>query len=147
MLADKLRHLYGIKAGFDYEIINKYIYENIEPLSAGRCMMFYDYPASTICSARRRRDCRGIIRRFELFIDGLEIMHAYEDEDDMESFKERCADYGLFNYEERLIYAAIVANRLPARTAGLGIGIERLCMGISKIRDIRSYRFLREFTI
>jgi len=146
-LVDALRRLYDVQTGSNYEIVNIYIQEKIEPLSTERCIIFYDYPASTICSARMRKNCKGIIRRFEVFIDGLEIMHAYEDENDINSFKQRCSNYKLFNYEEQLIYDAVAAGNLPAHTAGLGIGIERLCMAISKIRDIQNYRFSRKFTI
>lgn len=129
----------------NFEVINKYIERYIEPMSHGKCMIFQDYPRCTISIARLKDGTTSIINRFELFINNVEVMHGYEDENDLELFKERAQEVNLFNEEEKIIYSAIKNGDLSPNTAGLGIGIERLCMGVFNSTDIQKYIFSKIF--
>ncbi len=140
-----LRKKYNDKRSLDYKLINKFIEKEIEPLSKDKVVIFKDYPICTISSARKIEETKSLINRFELFIDGIEIMHAYEDENDIDCFVKRSEKVDLYNYEEKIIVGEIEKGNLPSNTAGLGIGIERLCMTIYHVNDINEYFFSSNF--
>lgn len=149
-LVDKLRVKYPQfrdKATPSYQVINHYIEKHVEPLSHARLVAFEDYPISTISSARRKPGTRSIINRVEVFYNGLEVMHGYEDEDDLSDFKARAHSVNLWNAEEQLIHESLASGSLPIRTAGLGIGIERLCVAafLDGVGDIREFLFSHTF--
>lgn len=129
----------------DYDIINKYIEENIEILSKGNIAILFDYPISTISGAKRKDKTIGIINRFEIFINGIEVFHGYEDECNLPLYKGRSEKVDLFNYEEKIIYNELETNSLPNDSVGLGIGVERLCMSKYNVSDIKEYHFSNIF--
>lgn len=146
ILATKIRKEYETDVP-DYVVINKYIEENIEILSEGNIAILFDYPISTISGAKRKDNTIGIINRFEIFINGIEIFHGYEDECNLSLYKGRSEKVDLFNYEERIIYNELKTNSLPNVSVGLGFGVERLCMLKYNVSDIKEYYFSNNFSI
>jgi lysyl-tRNA synthetase class 2 len=126
-------------------LVNKFIEAEIEPSSKNKIVIFKDYPICTISSARKIQNTKSLINRFELFINGSEIMHAYEDENDLEDFINRSKKVDLYNYEEKIIINNIKDGILPSNSAGLGIGIERLCMAVYNVNNINEYFFSSNF--
>ena len=89
--------------------------------------------------ARLTPGTTAVLNRFELIVDGIEVVHGYEDEVDPAAFAERARAADLYDDEQRLAGEAIDDGRVPAASVGLGIGIERLCAAASGIRDIRPF--------
>ncbi|WP_024799702.1 amino acid--tRNA ligase-related protein [Nocardia sp. BMG51109] len=122
-------------------LLDAYLHSEIEPLTLGCATFLVDLPlgGNEPC-ARRRPDTVAVLNRFEVFIDGIEVIHGYEDETNTHEFLTRASAIDLYNAEQHLVQQAILAGTVPAASVGLGIGIERLCMAASGIRDI--HRFL-----
>ncbi|MFI7245231.1 amino acid--tRNA ligase-related protein [Streptomyces qinglanensis] len=124
------------------DVLGQYVERELEPRSAGTAVFLTDYPlgGDEPC-ARLTPGATATINRFELIVDGLEVVHGYEDEPDGAAFAERARAVDLYDEEQRLAWEAIEDGRVPAASVGLGVGIERLCMAASGIKDIR--RFLQ----
>jgi lysyl-tRNA synthetase class 2 len=123
------------------DLIDRFIAVEIEPMTVGGATLLCDYPVggSEPC-ARRRPSSAGVLNRFELFVDGVEVVHGYEDEPDADAFVARAVAAGLYNEEQAIVHAEIAAGRVPAHSVGLGLGIERLCMAATGVTDISVYR-------
>lgn len=122
------------------DVLGRYIEQELETRSTGAAVFLTEFPLGG------DEPCAGlmpgtiaVLNRFELFVDGIEVIHGYEDEVDGAVFAERARAVGLYDDEQRLVWEAIDAGRVPARSVGLGIGIERLCAAASGIRDIRPF--------
>ncbi|MGK4906494.1 amino acid--tRNA ligase-related protein [Streptomyces albus] len=124
------------------DVLGHYVERELEPRSAGTAVFLTDYPlgGDEPC-ARLTPGTLAQLNRFELLVDGIEVVHGYEDETDGVAFVERARAAGLYDEEQRLAWEAIEDGRVPAASVGLGIGIERLCMAASGIKDIS--RFLQ----
>ena len=122
------------------DVLGRYIGLKLEADAAGRAVFLTDYPVGgdEPC-ARLAPGTNAVLERFELIADGIEVVHGYKDEDDQAAFTERAKAVDLFDVEQHLAWQAIDAGLVPADTAGLGIGIERLCAAAAGIRDIRPY--------
>lgn len=141
-LYKKLREQYSsLRLGFDhdYEFVLHYIETEIEPLSKGKVVFFTDYPECTCSYANIK--CGDIIERFELFADNVELANGFDDECDAKRFIARNKELPIFKTEESVIANALVEKKLPDASSGVGIGIERLCMFLFDIKDIRSLAF------
>lgn len=123
-------------------VLGRYVERELETQSAGTAVFLTDYPlgGDEPC-ARLAPGTTATINRFELIVDGIEVIHGYEDEDDGAAFVQRAREVDLYDEEQRLAWEAINEGRVPATSVGLGIGIERLCMAASGIKDIS--RFLQ----
>lgn len=124
-----------------YICINEFISKNFEVASGVN--VFYEYPASTISSARRISNTQ-LIERFEIFINGVEVAHGYMDEIDLDDYEKRGREVNLYNFEEKLITELIQSKNLCPDTGGFGLGIERLCSVLSS-EDIANYIFGKDF--
>ncbi len=123
------------------EVFDKFIESELEPLSVGKAVFLYDFPLGGNEPCAKLQDgAAAILNRFELIIDGVEVVHGYEDETDGQAFVERAEQIGLYNVEQEIIQQEIAQGRVPARSVGLGIGIERLCMAATGIKDISVFR-------
>ncbi|WP_218027367.1 amino acid--tRNA ligase-related protein [Nocardia vaccinii] len=124
-----------------YELFEAYIATELEPRTAGTATFLVDMPlgGNEPC-AKLREGTAAILNRFEVFIDGVEVVHGYEDETDSEAFIARASAIGLYNHEQSLVQHAIRASAVPTRSVGLGIGIERLCMAATGTHDISVFR-------
>ncbi|MEV4124199.1 amino acid--tRNA ligase-related protein [Nocardia sp. NPDC049707] len=124
-----------------YDLLESYIATELEPRSAETAMFLVDMPlgGNEPC-AKLREGTAAILNRFEVFIDGAEVVHGYEDETDAEAFIRRASAIGLYNPEQSLVQKAILAGAVPAHSVGLGIGIERLCMAATGGNDISLFQ-------
>ncbi len=128
------------------DVLGQYIEQELESRSGGAAMFLTDYPlgGDEPC-ARRSPGTTAVLNRFELIVDGIEVVHGYEDEVDSVAFAERARAADLFDDEQRMVWGSIDAGRVPAASVGLGIGIERLCAVASGVRDIRPFLQSTEF--
>lgn len=126
----------------DYEYVLHYIETEIEPLSKGKVVFFTDYPECTCSYADIKQG--AVIRRFELFANGLELANGFDDECNAARFRARNASCPIFPQEEQAIADALETQKLPAVSAGVGIGIERLCMFLYGIDDIKMFSYISD---
>lgn len=127
-------------------VLGHFVEGELETQSAGAALFLTDYPlgGDEPC-ARLTPGTTAVLNRFELLVDGIEVVHGYEDEPDGEAFVERARAVELYDVEQALAREAIDAGRVPAMSVGLGIGIERLCMAASGINDIRLFQQSTQF--
>ena len=122
------------------DVLGHFIEQELETRSTGAAVFLTEYPVGgDEPGARLTPGTTAVLNRFELIVDGIEVIHGYEDEDDGAAFAERARAVDLYDDEQRLAWEAIGAGRVPARSVGLGIGIERLCAAASGVRDIRPF--------
>ncbi|AKL97821.1 lysine--tRNA ligase [Endomicrobium proavitum] len=102
-----------------------------------------DYPAVYSPLSKVKFDQPEIAERFELYINGMEIGNAYSELNDPELQRKRFSeqmeakkkgDDEVMPYDEDFIFA--LEQGLPP-TGGLGIGIDRLVMILTKTESIR----------
>ncbi|MDH6111422.1 lysyl-tRNA synthetase class 2 [Kitasatospora sp. MAP12-15] len=122
------------------DVLGQYIERELETSSTGAAVFLTEYPlgGDEPC-ARLAPGTAAVLERFELIVDGIEVVHGYADERDQVAFAERAKAVGLYDDEQRLAWEAIDAGLVPAATSGLGIGIERLCAAAAGIRGIRPF--------
>jgi lysyl-tRNA synthetase class 2 len=118
-------------------VLGQFIEHELETQSAGAAVFLTDYPlgGDEPC-ARLTPGATATLNRFEVLVDGIEVVHGYEDEVDGRAFAERARAVNLYDDEQALAWKAINAGRVPAASVGLGIGIERLCMAATGIKNI-----------
>lgn len=119
------------------DVLGQFVEAELETQSRGTALFLCDYPlgGDEPC-ARITPGTTAILNRFELLVDGIEVVHGYEDEPDQLAFTERARAADLYDGEQALAWEAIDAGRVPAASVGLGIGVERLCMAASGTHDI-----------
>ncbi|MFF3957445.1 amino acid--tRNA ligase-related protein [Streptomyces sp. NPDC001890] len=122
------------------DVLGRYIALELEAGTAGRAVFLTDYPTGgdEPC-ARLAPGATAVLERFELIVDGIELVHGYTDETDRTAFTERAKAVDLYDDEQQLAQEAVAAGAVPADTAGLGIGIERLCAASAGLRDITPF--------
>lgn len=128
------------------DTLGQFIERELETQSAAAAVFLTDYPlgGDEPC-ARLTPGTVAVLNRFELIVDGIEVVHGYEDEPDGAAFAQRAKDVGLYDAEQRLAWEAIDAGRVPTASVGLGIGIERLCMAASGVKDIAPFQQSSQF--
>lgn len=137
-LVEYLEKLYPTYA-YDqiFELVNYYIHNEIEPLSRGKCVFFTQYPACTLSLARYEDGTDEIVRRFECFVDGIEISNGYEYSTDVDEFVHRNEIVGMYTPEEQYMEMKLRSGEIPIDVSVIGIGVERLCMILNNIRNIQ----------
>ncbi|MFE7331545.1 amino acid--tRNA ligase-related protein [Streptomyces sp. NPDC057565] len=127
-------------------VLGQFVERELEAQSTGAALFLTEYPVGgdEPC-ARLAPGTAAVLNRFELLVDGIEVVHGYEDEPDRTAFVERARAVDLYDDEQALAWKAIDAGRVPARSVGLGIGIERLCMAASGIKDITVFQQSPQF--
>ncbi|MFH9745139.1 amino acid--tRNA ligase-related protein [Streptomyces anulatus] len=131
----------GVEAVHPFrDVLGRYVTLELEAGTAGRAVFLTDYPTGgdEPC-ARLAPDTTSVLERFELIVDGIELIHGYTDETDLSAFTERAKAVGLYDDEQQLAQEAVAAGTVPGDTAGLGIGIERLCAASAGLRDITPF--------
>lgn len=139
VLYEKLKKEYLCKEWKDYQYVEQYIRDSIEPLSKNEIVFFTEYPECTCSYANILRG--NVISRFELFADGIELANGFDDECNSERFLRRNAEFPLFSTEEKWIAECLEKGILPSKSSGVGIGIDRLCMFLYDIKDINKFSF------
>ncbi|MEV6536872.1 amino acid--tRNA ligase-related protein [Streptomyces sp. NPDC051639] len=137
----------GIGADVPFKtVLGQFVERELEAQSTGAALFLTEYPVGgdEPC-ARLAPGTAAILNRFELLVDGIEVVHAYEDEPDRTAFVERARAVDLYDDEQALAWEAIDAGRVPADSVGLGIGIERLCMAASGVKDITVFQQSPQF--
>ncbi|MFD4592958.1 amino acid--tRNA ligase-related protein [Streptomyces rubiginosohelvolus] len=131
----------GMEAGHPFrDVLGRYVTLELEAGTAGRAVFLTDYPTGgdEPC-ARLAPGTTSVLERFELIVDSIELVHGYTDETDHSAFTERAKAVGLYDDEQQLAQEAVAAGTVPGDTAGLGIGIERLCAASAGLRDITPF--------
>ncbi|MBN0045664.1 hypothetical protein JS756_16430 [Streptomyces actuosus] len=139
--AQMAAHL-GMSADVPFKtVLGQYVEREVESQSAGAALFLTEYPVGgdEPC-ARLAPGTTAVLNRFEVLVDGIEVVHGYEDEPDGAAFVERARAVDLYDDEQALAREAIDAGRVPAGSVGLGIGIERLCMAASGVKDISVFQ-------
>ncbi|WP_053761332.1 amino acid--tRNA ligase-related protein [Streptomyces sp. AS58] len=139
--AQMAAHL-GMSADVPFKtVLGQYVEREVESQSAGAALFLTEYPVGgdEPC-ARLAPGTTAVLNRFEVLVDGIEVVHGYEDEPDGDAFVERARAVDLYDDEQALAREAIDAGRVPAGSVGLGIGIERLCMAASGVKDISVFQ-------
>lgn len=108
--------------------------------------LIYDYPVATAALAKTVTDKDGnqVARRFELYINGLEIANAYDELADGQALRSRFDQDNLERKKRGLPVMPIDENLLQAcddlpACSGIALGLDRLLMiktGKSRIRDV-----------
>ena len=122
--------------------------ERVEPrLGRGRPTVLYEYPASQAALARRKPDDPTVAERFELYVDGVELVNAFQELTDpveqrarfeRDNLERLRAGKPVLPIDERLLDAL---GAMPP-TAGASLGVDRLVMllaGAGSIGDVIAF--------
>jgi lysyl-tRNA synthetase class 2 len=145
LLFDTLRGKYPkAKFNYGYEYVNLFISEEIEPLTKGKFIFLKDYPECTCSYAKIiGGESSSVVNRVELFANCLEIANGFDDECNADRFLKR-NNPPIFENEELVTALALETGVLPKSSAGLGIGIERLCMALYGIENINQLQYISD---
>lgn len=107
-----------------------------------------DYPASQASLARLDPDNPAVSRRFELFVDGIEMANGFEELTDVVEQRQRFEleneirkQKGLQPVPLDMLFLEALESGLP-ETAGVALGLDRLLMcktGGNKVSDVMSF--------
>jgi lysyl-tRNA synthetase, class II len=120
------------------DLLSKYVEPQIrEP------QFIVDYPVELSPFAKAHRSERGLVERFEAFVDGMEFANAFtelNDPDDQRARFEAQVRFAAAGDEETQPmdegYLSALEHGMPP-TGGVGVGIDRLVMVMTGHRSIR----------
>lgn len=119
-------------------------------LGRGVPTLLIDWPASQAAFARL--DERGVARRFELFVEGVELANGWEEETSRGVLEERIAAANEIRVRSGRDSLPVPAKLLAAHAAGMpagvgaALGFDRLVMLAAGARSIHEVRGLRDDT-
>jgi len=138
-LCQLLAQQYSMQDASVLRLLDRYITDCIEPLSKNCCLLVTDFSPAPEVRAKLAPGLACVSERFEIQINGEEVVHGYVDEPDVNALSVRAASYDALGYEDRTIIDLIRKGRVPPGSAGFGIGIERLAkasLGLPSLRDL-----------
>ena len=138
----------NIDLGEDHQGWLDLLFSHLVEPNLGKALptLIYDYPVATAALAKTVTDKDGnrVARRFELYINGLEIANAYDELADGQALRLRFDEDNVARKKRGLPMMAIDENLLAACDAlpacsGIALGLDRLLMiktGKTHIRDV-----------
>lgn len=105
--------------------------------------LIIEYPPATAALAKTEQDKEGnlVAKRFELYIDGIEIANAYDELADGQALRQRFEQDNILRIKHQLPAMPIDEPLLAACDAlppcsGIAVGIDRLLMIITKAKSL-----------
>jgi len=145
LVSERLVGELGYEGKSFLQLLDKYIKDHVEPTSRGCCLVVTDFPDAAEFRAKRIGRTLLVSRRFEFYINGIEVFHGYEDETDVHRLHAKAKELGQFGPEEVIMSGLLNRGSVPSDSAGFGFGIERLCQVCLNEPDIRRFSISPEF--
>ncbi len=106
--------------------------------------LIIDYPPATAALAKTAFDKDGnlVAKRFELYIDGIEIANAYDELADGDALRQRFEQDNVLRHRHNLPIMPIDEHLLAAcddlpPCSGIAVGIDRLLMVIAGVKSLQ----------
>jgi lysyl-tRNA synthetase class 2 len=124
------------------QLVDELVSEHVEPTLIEPTFLL-DYPVEISPLAKDHRQTPGLVERFELIVNGMEIANAFTELNDPDEQRRRfesqrrlalAGDAEAQPYDEAFVEALELG--MPP-TGGIGIGIDRLVMILTGMRSIR----------
>lgn len=135
----------GIPIPNDTSIVNLYdtlADKYLAPLCSKQPTFLINFPAAMSPLAK---STDGIAHRFELYVNGMELINAYEEENDPILQRQKFIQQNGSLTPEEEEYCIVLEYGLPA-TGGWGMGIDRLVMLLTKTESINDVILSGGFT-
>jgi lysyl-tRNA synthetase class 2 len=129
------------------KLFDRFVREEIEPLSKGCCLIASDFPSVAEARAKKTEGTLCIADRVEFQIDGVEVIHAYADEPDPSALLARAEWSGSLEPEDRVMADLLEKELVPSESAGFGVGLERFCQVCLLDSDISDFMASKLFSI
>lgn len=145
ILHRKLGELYQQPEEKLFSLLDRWITDEVEPLSRDKCLIVSEFPYAAEARAKPKNGAVAVADRVEFQIRGVEVIHLYEDDPDVSGFVERAKTFGHHGPEDDIIKSLVNDGRVPHKSAGGAIGLERLCAVCLGLPTIQGFALSPEF--